>query len=311
MFLNFVLAGTLVVSAYGQISQDRPDLCGKPNETLPIPSGITAVSTGEKPVLSVALAGSQAKVRINADRVDQVCPIAGSRLVVFGSLSEVVWDVAIINVVDGRVLDEFWTYNPSISPDQRWLVFRDFYPFTTDVTPSDQYLLYDLRKDAAGNRIPLSGHAEAAGETIYPAVPNHVPFNNLGVPDDQIHQFRSDAFYWKPDSSSVIFADEFRGQVSIILVKTGEDEEPAAFIRNVSVAEVCGGNTAPREALLELKEARVVDAVKEPSGILVKFGILGDGCQQHDLVLHSDEFRPAQVEITPRPTKRHPAVRAK
>ena len=39
-----------------------------------------------------------------------------------------------------------------MSPDQRWLAFRKFYPARTELPVTEEYLVYDLTKTPAQNR---------------------------------------------------------------------------------------------------------------------------------------------------------------
>ena len=51
------------------------------------------------------------------------------------------------------ILDIFGARDPVVSPDRHWLVYRERYPTRVEVV-WEQYLLYDLTKDAAYNAVP-------------------------------------------------------------------------------------------------------------------------------------------------------------
>src|SRR5207244_309948 len=107
-------------------------------------------------------------------------------------------------IVDGSTgteLHSFWARSPVISPDQHWLALREFYPAHSDVDISEQYMLYDLTKGAAGNKIPSVDYRYVPdlGRTMYPATEKHIPFESSGVPAEQVHYFGGSSFQWAAD----------------------------------------------------------------------------------------------------------------
>ena len=82
-----------------------------------------------------------------------MCTLSNERLLVFieasqgGSL-----EVLIFNTRTSAILERFRTFNPSVSPNGRWLIYQVFYAHPPD--PSDEYVLYDLTKSPEENTMP-------------------------------------------------------------------------------------------------------------------------------------------------------------
>jgi hypothetical protein len=289
--------------AFGQIAQDRPELCGKPNERPPFPFNLSAVSTNAKTDLTVSLSGSTAKILMPTVRkVEEVCPLTGNRLLVFGDTGNGSYDAYLIAESTGVVLDSFIAFTPAVSPDQHWLAMRDWIIPQAELPATEQYLLYDLTKDAAGNRsFPWSDPRQVPryGRTMYPVTPNRVPFENHGVREDQVHTFWGESFYWAGDSKSLVFADRTQGGLAMVLVQVGE-KELTTLLHPVSADEVCG---------------RLSDAtISEPYGvpeIQATFYAPGSTPCTKVLTLHGDDFLPAKEEVYPPRKITQPAVRKK
>ena len=171
----------------------------------------------------------------------------------------------------------------------------------SEIPITDEYLLYDLTKDAAGKRsFPGIDPSlvERYGRTIYPVTRNHVPFENHGVQPDQVHSFESTSFFWAPDSKWVVFADRLESTVSIVLVQVGE-KDLTTLVRPISPADgACG---------------RLVDAtVEEPGHGLSRFGPPSTPKVRRHVPSYSlcmaTTSEPAAVEEHPVPRKK-PSVR--
>ena len=74
-----------------------------------------------------------------------------------------------------------------MSPDQHWLIIRKFFPVHMDVPYTEEYLLYDLTKDGAGNRQPGVGLDEPAdvGRPVYPVGLKNTDIDNINVPEEK------------------------------------------------------------------------------------------------------------------------------
>jgi hypothetical protein len=146
-----------MLPSFSQISQTHPELCGKPDGSVPLPPNVSATVDRSIGQGDLFLGPSDSAVKISipevvADVIDEVCPISGGRLVVFGSVGYELKNINIIDSAKAALLDSFDGFTPAMSPNQRWLVYRKFYPFHTELPVSEEYLLYDLSKTPAQNR---------------------------------------------------------------------------------------------------------------------------------------------------------------
>ena len=264
MNLVFVSAAllALAIPANGQIAQDKPGLCGLPGASIPLPDGIATFSDPDLGVstLMIARPGSPAPaaLRFASGRVDEVCPLGAGRLLIFG-FNGVCYSIAIVDRNSAKLDDSFDVYEPAVSPDRHWLLFRAFYAPQAEMEFSDEYLLYDLTKDAAGNTAPdRPPYTEnLRGRVVYPAVKDGTPFEQPFLPANQMHYFPSKSFFWAPDSSAVVFADGVEKTLSIVMVQIGSGA-PQAFVRPVAAAEACEQESSNLPTLpLRLIEATV------------------------------------------------------
>lgn len=237
--------------AYSQIAQDRPDLCGRSGESIPLPPG-TTFSVKESSDLTIRLRnGRTATIDIDpAESVLQICPIAGERLLVFGTVAggdgPLVW---IISLEDGTKLDGIGARSPSVSPDQRWIAYRKFYPrFSALYT--DEYLIYDLAKSPSGS--------PAAVRQMYPPTVNHAPFYGA-YDENRLHTFASKAFFWSPDSRFVMFADSMgedgAREFSVVAVDV-QARALTAYTHRVDPQELCNGAEQPTLSRVEFGTLR-------------------------------------------------------
>ena len=86
--------------------------------------------------------------------VPQVCPISGDRLLVFGHIAGGDGpELSIISGIDGQILDRLEGRDPTVSPDQLWIVRRGWYGRFFEIL-TEEYFLYDLTKSRAANADP-------------------------------------------------------------------------------------------------------------------------------------------------------------
>jgi len=221
-------------------------------------------------------------------KIEEVCPLTGGRLLVFGQFGGGGYIVYLISATTGVALDSFVVSTPAVSPDQHWLAMRDWIIPQSETPVTEQYLLYDLTKDAAGNR-SLPGvdprNMYRYGRTMYPVTPNHAPFENHGVRRDQVHSFPGGAFFWAADSKSVLFTDRTDAGLAVVLVKI-DGSDLTTLLHPASAESVCGmlsdaSITIPRDDLLEVRAT---------------FHAEGSAPCTESLTLHQKDFKPANVE---------------
>ena len=198
-----------------------------------------------------------------------------------------------------------------MSPNQRWLVYRKFYPRHTDLPVSEEYLLYDLTKSPTQNRlpdVPLTDH-DNVGIAIFPLGQKNLNGDHIGVPDSQKHSFKTNAFLWAPDSRAIVFADILQGKLSIVLVTLDENGNTKGLVRPVSLSEVCGP-TAQNGDLPLLDDA--ASAVESDQGgdrlihLVFITGMVPD-CDPKKLDLRLGDFQQAATEV---PVLRKPTHKA-
>src|SRR5262249_27618302 len=114
-----------------------------------------------------------------------VCPLPDGRLVVFGDRGvTVAFAVFIVDPAKAVLVDSFGSWDPVMPPDRRWIVYEKGGPMHgSDV--SSELLIYDLAKTPAQNR--LGDELAGVGRLIFPPDQSEVPFNNINLPEDQIH----------------------------------------------------------------------------------------------------------------------------
>ena len=134
-----VLAASLGLA---QIPQERPELCGGSAKTVPLPAGTMFSFSQTASDFTFKLSNGATKTLDldPAEEMLQVCPIAGDRLLVFGTVGgghgPSIW---IISRVDGAKLDVLELRSPTVSPDQQWVAYRRFYPRFSEIC-GDDYL---------------------------------------------------------------------------------------------------------------------------------------------------------------------------
>lgn len=288
--------------AFGQVAQDRPELCGRAGASIPIPPGVTIVSDPStfRSELHIRALSKTVVFPAIMESVQQVCPIAGDELVVFGLGTPPLYNVGIVHLSDGLLLDSFYGYTPVIAPNQHWLAKRRFYP--THAGASEEYLIYNLTQDWNHNREPGISRSDMdlVGKVMYPAVAGAWRFYSDHLPPDQTHSFRSDSFYLAPDSGAVLFADSVEEHLSLVLVSLDSDKS-RAYIYGLTDSEACPGGAVTWPPTLS--SAEVSPPTNGRREIRAAFKVGNSPCRE-TLTLQSDEFRPATPEVHVIPDRR-------
>lgn len=262
-------------AAYAQIAQDRPELCSSLNP-VPLPLGMNAVLKRPGVDLTIRLTDQSSKTIYlpSPDAIRQVCPLPDYRVAAFGVLrGGDGYGVWILSERDGTILDTMGSRDPRLSPDGRWLIYRERYP-TRSAGPFEQYLLYDLARSPAENRLAGSGSRYPPGRLVYPVTAGRTRLEDLKVPADRYHAFVGKAFFWSADSKTVVFADRVGAAASIVVIKIDGDD-PTAYVHALTAQEVCAGRE-PRQDLassVELTAAYVAEGGSRD--LLVRFSPQG------------------------------------
>ena len=303
-----VLACSFASPAKGQIPQDQPQLCGGAGSTTALPEGTTAVTTVGGADLTIKLLNGASKTLEldGPDNIEEVCPLGSDRLLVFGPIGGgdgyIVW---IISQFDGRVLDRLGARDPSVSPNQHWLVYRQRYPPVVQVV-FEQYLLYDITKGAVANHVegitPQRPHPP--GKLIYPVTEGRARLDDFDLPLDQHHEFASTGFFWSPDSTFVAFGDRAGNAISIVIVRVASGE-PKAYAFPVNLTSLCNSNRITNDVVSSLLVSRVEfsNVTGEVPGLRADFtssnplAPRGADLCARTLQVHPTDLKPAEVEV--------------
>jgi hypothetical protein len=112
-----IAALCLSVLAMGQ-AQDHPELCGKTEASIPLPTDTTMTSdpsTGRSELRSKA-SGHVVALPGVMEEVQQVCRVSQDTWVVFGPATPALYNIEIVRPSDGSLLDSFYAFNPDIPP---------------------------------------------------------------------------------------------------------------------------------------------------------------------------------------------------
>jgi len=241
----FLIAAAVAVRSGAQTTQSHPELCGRPDASIPVPDGVRWQPLPNSDTFTSTLFlqnrdGGESGIDLETwPSMDQICPIPGDQLVLFGKFNDN-YGIERINRTTAAVIDIFEGRNPMMSPNQHWLIMRPYRHFRSQRSNSEEYMLYDLTVDAAKNRMPgltaLTG--ALTGRPVYPVPNDGMPFDFEDQPPEVTHEFQSDAFHWAPDSSTVVFADSVMDRLSIVVVQI-QPNGPTTLVLPVDVSGIC------------------------------------------------------------------------
>ena len=168
---------------------------------MQIPDGVSiTVTPGQGTAVLMVGRGDTITLPGVQDEIAQVCPIANDKLLIFGSAAGA-YNIVVFDEAHRKVTYSFYAYDPKLSPDQRWIISRLFYPPQSEVGFSEEYVLYDLSKSAKKNSTAATDQvASEAERVIYPLVDTGQQLERTALPPEHTHKFCSDNFYWSPDS---------------------------------------------------------------------------------------------------------------
>ena len=229
--------------------------------------------------------------------------VFGNRISVHGWMnSALASDVAIFDAESATMLDEFWSYEPTSSPDGRWIAFQRFYPSHFVDGIDDQYLIYDLGSDARASR-PLKRSIDRSAEVgmplskldaglpIFPLRSGEVNRNNIDVSEGN-HTAQS-GFFWSPDSRSVVFMDAQFMLTSLVLINTTTDSRSAVETRIAPMHEL--------NSLCASKKVNVTDVCADydysssrieifPETIIVRLNVDRTGSHEKKISVKFSQF---------------------
>jgi hypothetical protein len=134
-------------------------------------------------------------------------------------------EVRIIDWKNGELVDRFWAYDASVSPDGSLIAFVRFYPVHFVEGPESQYRLYRLDATPERNRSFYAGqrqqdnpvHADV-GQPLDMTTASATPRANLRLSDEQAHDHLSRLF-WSADSRQIGFIDAQGKTLKAVVVR--------------------------------------------------------------------------------------------
>lgn len=288
--------------ANAQVFQNSPELCGSSDgRSVHMPDGLSInVSPGQGTAILTTSRGAALRLPGVREEITQVCVLPDNRLLLFGRAVGA-YNVVIIDRALTRVLDSFYAYDPKVSPDQRWIVSRAFYPPQSDVTFSDEYVLYDLEPQVHTERMAPSQASKFDPETvIYPVIDGHRKAGRTALPPEQTHQFCSEEFYWSSDSRFLGFADCVKDSMSLVVTDVQQRE---TFVHKLSSIPNCSQNTTGASSA-----SKVTEMVVDPGGNMTVRFSADRSCIPGELILGPSDFTPARREPS-MARKKQPAIR--
>jgi WD40-like Beta Propeller Repeat len=172
--------------------------------------------------LAIHKAGTKEIQLVLPDNIVQINSIEEAttdKVVVIGMFNGDIWSVAVIGLNSNTIEDNFLCYEPVLSPKGTYLAFIKFFPPHGADNPEDHYMIYDLTRNAVGNRPPgvRPDDLRTVGFTLYPFGVGNTQFDNLRSPNAETHTFSASSFFWSPDGSRLIFADSYGGRTLVIM----------------------------------------------------------------------------------------------
>jgi hypothetical protein len=196
-----------------------------------------ATATAEGRALTIQVTGGAVRTVGLGDAISSVRAIHRHvhQLVVIGETAGGgACEIRLIDWRSGKLIDRFWAYDASVSPDGSLVAFVRFYPVHFAQGPESQYRLYRLDDTPERNRSFYAGqrqqghpvHADV-GQPLDTATPGAAPRDNLRLSDEQAHDHLSRLF-WSADSRQIGFIDAQGAALKAVVVSVPQSaNEPA------------------------------------------------------------------------------------
>ncbi len=160
-------------------------------------------------------------------QIDSISRSPEDKAIVIGEVNGTSRVFSIVELKTGKEISGGLLYHPSISPNRRFLLYKNWFPPHAESPQENQFILYDTLKTPEEN---ICGYGEnnpeykrnseaLSGIQVYPYQASCLIGND--VTDD--NQSASN-FIWSSDSSKVVFADVKSGVISLILVIVRRDD---------------------------------------------------------------------------------------
>lgn len=167
-------------------------------------------------------------------QVDALYIVGTSEGIVVGRVLASTSIISLVNIESGKLLDSFYCFSPSVSPNKKYIAFEKVFPAHFNANVSAEYMLYNLQKSPQENRqvgTSINNKIDV-GTAIYPPGSRNTLGDNLSIAGRARHTMLSDTYYWSAGSSRVAFADRSGGKLSIVLVHL---EESGVKVNNIGL----------------------------------------------------------------------------
>jgi hypothetical protein len=236
---------------------------------------VTLVVAAEHNSLKVLNPTTKREILVNLPfemaQVDEIRGGLGGRLVVRGMVNASGSEIVIVDPRSNKLVDKFLCYLPSPSPDGRYIAFIKFYPMHFAGNTEDHYMLYDLSKGSKENRPSgFVGDDKNVGAPIYPLQIGNKVGDNVELSNGFVHHAASAGFFWKPDSTQLVFADRLESENEISLILVDIDVNRRITIRTVEQPDdpLCSLLKDPQQKLSCNLLVRKVDFHSAPESAL-------------------------------------------
>jgi len=173
-------------------------------------------------------------------QIDQLVLTRHGKIVVIGRVLPSTSIVTLLDTASGSVLDMFFCFDPSLSPDGSYISFVKVYPAHFVQGESAQYELYRVAWSAEENRgpgIPVSDFTNV-GQPIYPTNALNKSNDNLNLGESDRHHLGSSDFFWLSDQT-VVFGDHYSGRLNLVRVALGETIEVSSTPLDITPPKTC------------------------------------------------------------------------
>jgi hypothetical protein len=168
-------------------------------------------------------------------QIDSIAKTPNDKAIITAELGGMTQAICIIDLREGKVIDQIGLYNPIISPNQRFIVFNNWY--LPHVGGENMYRLYDVLKTPRENTCGYDDndpkHLRISdafrGFQVYPQTPGQKDCTDVDNDDDNVDVSE---FLWTTDSSKLVFADVKSGVISLIMVKMPRDDRDKGHDRD-------------------------------------------------------------------------------
>lgn len=213
---------------------------------------------------------------------------ADKRVVISGLYGPNIARIIVIDISTGKLVDSFYCYVPSISPDGRYVAFVKFYPAHGVTHVEDHYGLYDLQHSPKENR-PTHNHRDLAtvGKILFPINMGNIAGDNVELARSPLHEMAGERFFWSNNSRQCVFVDRMANIWTAVMFSTGA-ENPSVLTYRIPSDELCDPHTNCVQRLLEAKFA-------DPEIELSFRDFSGRSAKSTQIHVPRHDFRPAQI----------------